>query len=324
MSEKKILILGCGVSGLTSGIRLLENGFDVEIVAHSLPPNTTSNIAAAYWYPYKVSPEDKVLGWAGFSYNKFQELSQNPDTGVSIFELVKLFSEKVDDPFWKPAVESFRRAEPEQLSAGYVDGFIADVPIIETPLYMKYLVNRFQDLEGEIEKLDKEIDSLNELIENNKLVINCSGLGARKVCNDKNTFPIRGQIAIVSNPGINRCISVEVGPRAPIYVVPRSEDCILGGTAEENNWSLEIDPGTADEILEKCTELEPGLAEAEILEHKVGLRPGRTEVRLELEHMSDGQAVIHNYGHGGTGFTLSWGCAEEVLNLAENFIRNHC
>jgi D-amino-acid oxidase len=79
---------------------------------------------------------------------------------------------------------------------------------------------------------------------------------------------------------------------------------------------LEINPQTAQEILEKCRLLEPALSQAAILGHAVGLRPGRREVRLELEWLAGGRAVIHNYGHGGAGFTLSWGCAREVVELA--------
>ncbi|MCI0481629.1 MAG: FAD-binding oxidoreductase, partial [Candidatus Dadabacteria bacterium] len=134
-----------------------------------------------------------------------------------------------------------------------------------------------------------------------------------------NTFPVRGQIVIVKNTGLKRIISVDSGKLAPIYIVPRNEDCVLGGTAEENDWDLNIDSAASDKILAKCTAIEPSLKGAEILGHRVGLRPGRTEVRLELEALQDGGAVIHDYGHGGAGFTLSWGCADEVLRLAEGF-----
>jgi D-amino-acid oxidase len=99
------------------------------------------------------------------------------------------------------------------------------------------------------------------------------------------------------------------------YVIPRSHDCILGGTAEDGEWSTEPDPRTAAAILERCAALEPRLAEAEVLEHKVGLRPGRKEIRLEREDVAHGPPRIHNYGHGGSGVTLSWGCAEETLRL---------
>jgi len=50
----------------------------------------------------------------------------------------------------------------------------------------------------------------------------------------------------------------------------------------------------------------------------VGLRPSRKEVRLEIESLSSGRWAIHNYGHGGAGVTLSWGCADEVTRIVSS------
>ena len=127
--------------------------------------------------------------------------------------------------------------------------------------------------------------------------------------------PIRGQIVRVRNPGIKRFVLDEENPEGVTYIVPRSGDCILGGTAEEGEWGLQPDPETAAAILRRCTQLQPRLKGVKVLEHKVGLRPGRPEIRLEHE---DGPIPrIHNYGHGGSGITLSWGCAEETLRLVQ-------
>lgn len=99
------------------------------------------------------------------------------------------------------------------------------------------------------------------------------------------------------------------------YVVPRRDDVIMGGTAIVNDWTTEPDEQATRGIIERCASICPALAEPEILRVKVGLRPGRPTVRLEQEERPDGRCVIHNYGHGGAGFTLSWGCAEEVAEL---------
>ena len=99
-------------------------------------------------------------------------------------------------------------------------------------------------------------------------------------------------------------------PRDRLYVVPRSRDIVVGGTAVEGEWSRTPSPEVASAILRRALRLVPELAGAEVLGHRVGLRPARPEVRLE--RVGD---VVHCYGHGGAGVTLSWGCAREVAEL---------
>ena len=318
MDKKNALVLGCGVMGLTSGIRLLENGYEVEIMAASIPPDTTSDVATAYWYPFRVNPPEKVLPWAAFTYEKYIDLAKIPGIGIGVFNFVQIFDHQVKDPFWKPAVRSFVRVGKDELPPGYVDGYIASVARIETPVYMQYLLNHFKDTGGKVTKLDREIESLVDISEGWGIIINCMGLGAGKVLNDKEVFPIRGQLVKTTNPGLKDCINEEEGPLAVSYIVPHGSYCILGGTADDNDWNMEIEPETSEEILRKCRILDPRLEEAQVLGARVGLRPGRTEVRLEVEKVSEDCTVIHNYGHGGAGFTLSWGCAENVLELAKS------
>ena len=96
----------------------------------------------------------------------------------------------------------------------------------------------------------------------------------------------------------------------PTYVVPREHDVVVGGTAQEGEWSRTPDPRTAEQVLARATRLVPQLEGARVLAHRVGLRPARPSVRLE--RVGD---VVHCYGHGGAGVTLSWGCADEVVSL---------
>jgi D-amino-acid oxidase len=78
---------------------------------------------------------------------------------------------------------------------------------------------------------------------------------------------------------------------------------------------LAPDPATAAAVLERCATLVPALRAARVLEHRVGLRPTRPAVRLEAGLLDDGRPVVHDYGHGGAGVTLSHGCAAEVVEL---------
>jgi D-amino-acid oxidase len=96
----------------------------------------------------------------------------------------------------------------------------------------------------------------------------------------------------------------------PTYVVPRADHVVVGGTDGADDWSRTPSPEIATEILHRATRLVPELAEATVVGHRVGLRPVRPAVRLEREGR-----VIHCYGQGGAGVTLSWGCAEEVREL---------
>jgi len=102
----------------------------------------------------------------------------------------------------------------------------------------------------------------------------------------------------------------EHGPRGMTYVVPRAADIVVGGTADVGREDDESDPLEAERVLARAVLLEPRLSGARVLGHRAGLRPGRPTVRLEREGR-----VVHCYGHGGAGVTLSWGCAADVVPL---------
>jgi D-amino-acid oxidase len=158
------------------------------------------------------------------------------------------------------------------------------------------------------------VESLEEALSAAPVVVNCTGLGAGELANDGTMFPIRGQVVMVENPGVER-FTLDAGEHGEevMYVIPRSRDVVLGGTASET-WDERPDEESARRILARCASVEPALRHARVLRHAVGLRPGRPMVRVEREHAAGG-AVIHNYGHGGSGVTVCWGCAEEVLGL---------
>ena len=310
-----ILIIGCGVSGLSCGIRLLEAGCSAQIWARDLPPRTTSNVAAAIWYPYKAYPENLVVGWSAATYADFVQLAQLPETGVAQRAGMEIFPWVVEDPWWRAAVPSFRHATASELPNGYQDGYVFEAPVIEMPVYLGYLMQRFEALGGKITV--RSLASVDEAFAQYDRVIDCAGLGARELIGDATLTPIRGQVVRVAQVGIERFWLDDYGPNGVTYIVPRANDCILGGTADEGSEDLTPDPATAAAIIARCVALEPRLRNAEILEHKVGLRPGRPSVRLEAEQWAPGKLLIHNYGHGGAGVTLSWGCAAEVLGLIE-------
>ena len=315
--EMRVLVLGSGVSGLSCGIRLCEAGYTVTLWARELPPHTTSDVAAAIWYPYRAYPEDRVLAWSRRTFRVLEKLARTPGTGVSMVSGIELLRRPAADPrgpWWREAVREFRHATRDEVPPGYVGGYVFTVPVAEMPIYLgRYLVERFEALGGKT--VQREVSLLADARAESQVVINCTGLGARSLACDTAVFPIRGQVVRVAGTTSTRFVYDGERPDGVAYVIPRSTDCILGGTAEEHVWSLEPDPAVGAAIVDRCVDIAPELEGATVLEHRVGLRPGRPLVRVEAELLSDGGLVVHNYGHGGAGVTLSWGCAEDVVGL---------
>jgi D-amino-acid oxidase len=298
-----VTVVGSGVIGLTSALRLQEAGFRVRVLAAEPPERTTSAVAAAVWYPYHAFPPERVLAWAARSREVYVQLALEAGSGVSIAAGIDVV--RGDGEAWQEAAGG-RRCRPEELPPGCPDGWVITVPLVETPIFLPYLLERLRARGAAIES--RRVASLAEI---DGLVVNCAGLGARELAGDASLVPVRGQVVRVRNPGLERFVVDEHNPDGLTYVVPRSADCVLGGTAEEGDWELEPRAETSEAIVQRCVALEPRLEGAEVLSEAVGLRPGRPEVRLEREG-----DVIHNYGHGGAGVTLSWGCADDVVALA--------
>lgn len=306
-----ITVLGAGVSGLTTAAVLLEAGHQVRILTRDLPEATTSAVAAAIWFPYEAEPAEKANRWSAESYLVFQELAAQPGTGVSMVDFLVLSRPGQNDS-WKDELPpgAVRLAEPEELPPGFELGYMAKAPLAETPLYLPYLLERFRSGGGELTV--REVREVDSLLRQGHAVVNCTGLGARQLFGDQAVHPIRGQVLkVAKTPGVRSMVfSLEKGRLA--YLIGRSTDIVLGGTDYSHDYRLDISEEDSRLILERCRALEPHLGEAAVLEAAVGLRPKRTAIRCEREI---GRNVIHNYGHGGAGFTLSWGCAREVLRL---------
>ncbi|HYH81303.1 MAG TPA: FAD-dependent oxidoreductase [Longimicrobium sp.] len=315
MIDREALVIGAGVIGLTTAVRLREAGWRVRIRAADPPERTTSAVAAALWYPYRVGPEALVKAWGERSYAVFRMLAGDPATGVRMtpgIDLLPLGADPEDVPEWAAHIPDFRIARADEVPAGRV-GWAFTVPVADTAAYLRWLAARFAEHGGEVEIA--RVESLDDVAGEFPLVVNCTGLGARELVADGQMRPVRGQVVRVENPGLPGFWLDEYHPAGLLYVIPRGTDCVLGGTADEGEEDTLPDAAVAEAIVRRCTASVPALAGARVLEHRVGLRPWRPEVRLEMETVG-GAAVIHNYGHGGAGVTLSWGCAERVVELA--------
>ncbi len=296
------MVVGAGVIGLSVAVRLLEAGHRVDVLARDLPLETTSSVAAAIWYPYLAFPQDKVAAWGKATYDELARLAAEGVDGVAMRHGTELLHEPTSDPWWIGAVPTLTRVEPRP---PYGDAWSFRTPVVDMPRYLSWLTARVRDAGGTLTRM-----ALARLPEA-PLVVNCSGIGSRGLAADLSTTPVRGQVVVVEQVGLEEWWLAE-GPAGgvPTYVIPRTTDIVLGGTDDEGEWSRTPVPETAADILRRAADLVPEVARAKVLRHKVGLRPARPEVRLE--RVGD---VVHCYGHGGAGVTLSWGCADEVVAL---------
>lgn len=311
----RVAVLGAGVSGLTTAISLIDAGCQVRVAAADPTEATTSYLAAAVWFPTHAGPPDRVAAWGRTTYDVLAAQAGRKVPGVVMRESLALYREAPEQPDWAAAVKSVREATPAELPPGYPYGLRFVVPMVEMPKYLPWLIEQFTSRGGQL--LRRRVGSLAELAdEDTDAVVNCSGIASRTLVGDASVYPVRGQIVRVTNPGLTMSVRDEQHPAGRAYVHPRSADCILGGTLELNNWDTTIDLATSAAIIERCREIVPALRGASVIEDLVGLRPGRPTVRVEEDHSQGATArILHNYGHGGSGITISWGCAYEVTEL---------
>lgn len=311
-AERTIVIIGAGVSGLTTGVALLEAGFPVRLVAEDVP-GVTSLAAGAMWGPYLVEPRARVREWSLASLHTFETLADDPATGVRLVSGIEAARTHVSAPDWSSLVPDFRICRPEELPAGFASGYRFTVPLIDMPVYLQYLLNRVRSAGGVVER--RTARSLDE-IEGASVIVNCAGLKGGDLAGDSDLRPIRGQHVVVNNPGITEFFSEDTGLSSDLLCIyPHGDTVVLGGTAIDGEADLREDSGAARAIVERCAEIVPALAKAPVIAHRVGARPTRSAVRVEAERHENGVAVVHNYGHGGSGVTLSWGCAGDVVEL---------
>ena len=306
----RVLVVGAGVVGLTCAVRLAESGLDTHVLARDLPLETTSAVAAALWYPYRAAPREAVARWAARTYDELVRLAgECPESGVRVVP----GTEVVDGdgppapPWWSGAVPDL--APVRDPAPGRRWGWRLDLPIADMTVYLRWLAGRLEAAGGTLTR------AWLPALPAAGVVVHCAGLAARSLAGDKSVTPVRGQVVRVERDGVDEWLLDQTDPARPLYVVPRDRDVVVGGTAQDGEWSLTADPATARALIDRAGELVPALRSARVLGHRVGLRPARPAVRLETVPHADGSpgAVVHCYGHGGAGVTLSWGCADDVM-----------
>ncbi|MEM9928594.1 MAG: FAD-dependent oxidoreductase [Bacteroidota bacterium] len=313
MAGGKIAIIGGGVMGLTTAHVLLNAGYQIDLFTHRPVAETTSSKAAAIWLPYMANPVAEVNRWSQHSFHVFRALADDAQTGISMVDIDVLVPE--EKVWWLGAIPGggISTIDPTTLPPEFPLGYQLHVPLIETQLYLPYLQQAVLDAGARI--TFQEIANLDSLADRYHFVINCTGLGARTLVNDDSVYPVKGQLLKVdSQPGITPLVAdfaFDEAGQDLAYIIPRQDYLVLGGTAIKNDFSEAPDPSLTEAIFARCQQIIQGrLQPGTNVQLMAGLRPARPSIRLEATGN-----IIHNYGHGGAGFTVSWGCAEEVLAL---------
>lgn len=302
----RVLVVGAGVIGLTTARILQEQGAEVEVVAEQVTPETTSDVAAAIHFPYLVEPRERAAAWGRVSLRRFLALTDQPDAGITLAEA--FIEEDGHGRWWADQVLEVRDAAVAEAPNG-LPGHLCRTPVIAMDRYLPWLQQRVQASGGRIVR--RRLASLAEA-SGVDAVVNCTGLGSRDLVGDTSLVPIRGQVAWLRGANCPRALLRERGQ--PTYLIPRGDGIVVaGGTAQVGDAGREARPDDEAAFLRRVRDLVPDLG-GNVVQRKVGLRPGRPTVRLERDDTGR-IPVVHNYGHGGAGVTLSWGCAEEAARL---------
>ncbi|MDQ3987786.1 MAG: FAD-binding oxidoreductase [Actinomycetota bacterium] len=311
-----ILVIGAGVTGLTTAVTLAEAGHPVQVCTAEPPEATTSAVAGALWGPWLVEPRQRVLRWAEHTLTTLRELAADPQTGVRLASGIDVSDVQYDPPDWAHLLSDRRPCMDDELPQGYRYGTHYTAPLVTMPRYLTYLGDRLRHAGGAVEL--QTVDSLDEVAQEWPIVVNCSGLGSRALVADHELHPIRGQHVLVTNPGLTDFLEADTGDSPDLIAIyPHADHVVLGGTAEPGQWNREPSAATTHAVLARCTAIEPRLSDARPIGDQVGLRPTRPQIRVSVEQLPSGTVVAHNYGHGGAGVSVSWGCATEIRALLD-------
>lgn len=315
----EVTVVGAGVIGLTTALTLEERGHRVRVVAAARGADTTSAVAGAVWFPYRVGPRDKVPDWALRTRRWLETISTAaPEAGIDILTGYEIIG---DDGTVRPWWCAAPTMEGDGLATDAIDVSYEPAPVESAPHGWKFTAPRAQPslflpyLESSLQQPIEQRVVIDLAAERGDIVVNCTGLGARELVGDDLVYPLLGQLVIAERGEVDPTVTVtdDRDPERIFYVIPRRDELVLGGCSlpYPPGDAPRVDPDTTARILAHARRL--GIRIGAVRTERVGLRPYRSAVRLERDAIDP--RIVHNYGHGGAGFTLCRGCAEDVAAL---------
>lgn len=303
-----VVVIGAGVIGLTIAVQLIDTGRAVTILTDRDPLSTTSAAAGAMLGISGTPPDHPATCWTHISTPIFEELLDDPASGVHRVHgrIVTNFAD--ESPPWATDLPEYRELNSQEYS-GFRSGMAATLPFADMPTYLGYLHGRFTAGGGHLEH--RHVAALTDVARGAPLV-NATGVGARELGNDTTLTAQRGIHVVVDNVGIDEFWMEAVAEPIWTNIFPFPTHIVLGGAALPQDGPSDDDAAAA--ILARAIDREPRLATASVLGRQVGWRPTRETPRMEREDI-DGTPCIHAYGHGGIGVTVSWGVAKDVVKM---------
>lgn len=362
--DKKIIIIGAGISGITTAVTLQLLDYDTEIyTARTVDqisdknehPEFASLFPSASVIPHSVY-SDQLGDLFQLSQYMFYELRKRMFPGLTIhkhFEIFEFENKQPDYCNWMTHFRTIDELDPESVprrpEAPKLHGWVFDCLFADWSFYFPALVELYKKLGGQITQMKLKADDIGDLPADT--IINCSGTGSPALFDD----PVENQLVqrghLLHHPGSplitnsdDEIISYNYTPHhsvyadssgeaCDVYCYPRKDGWVLGGsrqtgTLDEENWDHDPDEEKCyvlndisfptqiidlnNEILEHTYNL--SLDNRQQLTPMMGFRYIRSKNNgLRMDHETfNGKKVFHNYGHGGAGVTLSWGCALKI------------
>ncbi|GAB7052805.1 FAD-dependent oxidoreductase [Catenuloplanes indicus] len=195
----------------------------------------------------------------------------SPDAGVRLLDGIEASRDRTTPAEYAAALPGYRRCAPSELPTGFTVGWRYRAPVVDIPVYLKYLQRRFKAAGGTI-----SIGYARRLAAAAPVVVNCTGLGAAKFVPDPAVTPIRGQLAVVANPGLTEFFAEHTDDlREVTYLLPQGPVLLLGGSAEHGRADVAEDAAVAARIRARCALIDPRIADLPFLGHRIGIRSAR-------------------------------------------------